>query len=119
MFVELVSADVTAGILALAQHTSTIAQSSSSSSNNEGLLYLLLLGPASGFFFYGAMMRRYRNHDKRFHYEHDSSSEMVNVQEYDRRVSRITGTRARRIQGDNSRDPLQRLGSRTKVYRRQ
>ncbi|KAB1644867.1 hypothetical protein [Gulosibacter chungangensis] len=110
------SVDLAMGLMELAQHTTTLADSSS---DGDGILYLLFLGPASGVLFYGAMMRRYRNHDKRFKYEHDSNSEMVNVQAYDRKVNHITGTRQRRIRGDNSNEPLKRLGANTTVYRRQ
>lgn len=110
------SIDLAVGLIEVAQQTATLADSSGDS---DGILYLLLLGPASGFVFYGAMMRKYRNHDKRFHYEHESTSEMVNVQSYDRKVDRVVGTRSTRIRGDNSGNPLQRLGSNTKVYRRQ
>lgn len=110
------SFELAQSVFELAQHTAVLADSSSDS---DGILWLLLLGPASGFVFYGAMMRRYRNHDKRFHYEHDSESEMASLQAYDHKVNKIVGTRSRRIQGDNSNDPLQRLGANTNVYRRQ
>lgn len=111
------SGDLVLRAFEIVQHTATLA--SSSDDGGDGLLYILLLGPASGFLFYGAMMRRYRNHDKRFRYEHDSDSEIGNVQSFDRKVDRLVGTRASRIRGDNSKDPLQRLGANTKVYRRQ
>lgn len=109
------SVELAMGLIEVAQHTAVLADSSS---DGDGILYLLLLGPASGVIFYGAMMRRYRNYDKRFRYEHDSASEMVNVQTYDQRVDRIVGTRASRIQGGNSDDPLARLGANTKVFKR-
>lgn len=95
-------------------NTVTLANSSSDS---DGILYLLLAGPAAGFIFYGAMMRRYRNHDKRYEYEHRSASEVDELQTYDQKVNRIVGTRSRRIQGANSNDPRQRLGANTTVYR--
>ncbi|MGO1543857.1 MAG: hypothetical protein ACTHXA_05895 [Gulosibacter sp.] len=104
------------GLYEVGQHTATLADSSG---DGEGILYLLLLGPASGFLFYGAMMRRYRNHDKRYEYEHRSDSEVFNLQSYDNKVDRIVGTRQSRIRGDNSKKPRERLGPNTKVFRRQ
>ncbi|SJM69911.1 hypothetical protein [Gulosibacter sp. 10] len=110
------SPDLLTVLFDTAQHLQSVPLADSSG-DSENILYLLLAGPLAGVLFYGAKMRRYRNHDKRYEYEHKSASEVANLQSYDQKVNKIVGTRKRRIDGDNSRDPRERLGSNTQVHR--
>lgn len=97
----------------LASHGVVLASSSSSSSDNT--LYLLLLGPIAAVGFYTMTFLRYRNTDKRHNYEHETASELVDLQGFDRLVKQIRDTEAKRINGDNSKSPTQRLGQGTRI----
>ena len=91
----------------------------SSRSESDNTFYLLLLGPISGIGFYTMTYLRYRNTDKRYKFEHETHSEAVDVRAFDRKVGERTQTTDTRVQGDNSRKPLQRLGQGTRIRRAQ
>lgn len=90
---------------------------SSSSSESDNAIYLLLLGPIAGFLFYSSVYMRYRNTDKDNEYEVLTESQIGDVKGYDRKTAHYDRLTNSRIQGDNSRDPRQRLGSGTQVIR--
>ena len=94
-----------------------LADGSSSKSSGEVILFLLALGPAAGIGFYTMIFLRYRNTDKRYRYEHETSSEVAKVQAFDQLVDRVRGTQRRRIDGDNVDKPRERLGANTLVRR--
>lgn len=73
---------------------------SSSSDSNGGIFPLLFL--LSGFVFYGVMYRKYRNVDKRFHYETSTKSEKLNMEQADELIESLTGLRSAHIQGANN-----------------
>lgn len=108
----LIAIDAMAAYAASGLDTSTLA---SSSDSDGGPLMLLLLGPLAGIGFYTMIFLRYRNTDKRHMYEHETASEVRNPKAYDQRVDSVRGTERRRIQGDNSKKPTQRLGSGTTI----
>lgn len=86
-----------------------------SSSNSDTPIYLLLLGPAAGIGFYTMIYLRYRNTDKRYDYEHRTSSEISDPRGSDQIVGSEKGLRNSRIQGDNSREARRRLGRNTVI----
>lgn len=90
-----------------------LASRSGSSSDNS--FYLLLLGPAAGIGFYTMTYLRYRNTDKRFEYEHKTSSDVLEPRGFDQKIDEVRGTQRRRIDGDNSTKPRERLGQGTSV----
>lgn len=98
-----------------AEHAATYADMvlASGSSSNGDAVYLLLLGPIAGIGFYTFIFLRYRNTDKRYEYEHRTSSEIGGPRGNDTKVNSIHGTSKKRIDGDNSRDPRRRLGPNT------
>ncbi|MCC7097625.1 MAG: hypothetical protein IT472_10640 [Thermomonas sp.] len=71
--------------------------------SDDGGLFMLLLGPAGGAGFYWAMYRYYRNTDKSHSFEHETAveSKLVEGEEKDIKIDEITGTRDKRIKGDN------------------
>jgi hypothetical protein len=79
--------------------------------DSDAILILLALGPASAVGFYWAMHRHYRNTDKSHAFEHETAVEVLALtgMEDDRKVDEIRGTRASRIQGDNSGEHRQRV----------
>ncbi|NLT26538.1 MAG: hypothetical protein GXX90_07800 [Microbacteriaceae bacterium] len=84
-------------------------------SGDDSSLWLFLLGPAAGIGFYTMIYLRYRNTDKRFEYEHKTSSDIADVQGYDRKIRTVRGVENPRIRGDLSRDPRKRLGERSRI----
>lgn len=84
-------------------------------SSDESTLWLFLLGPAAAVGFYTMIYLRYRNTDKRFEYEHKTSSDIADVQGYDRKIRTVRGVENSRIRGDLSRDPRKRLGQRSRI----
>lgn len=79
---------------------SVVLFASSNSDSNGGILPLLFL--LSGFVFYGVMYRKYRNVDKRFHYETSTQTEKLNMQQADELIESLTDLRNARIQGANN-----------------
>lgn len=71
--------------------------------SDDGGLFMLLLGPAGGAGFYWAMYRYYRNTDKSHSFEHETAveSKPAEGEEKDIKIDEITGTRDKRIKGDN------------------
>jgi hypothetical protein len=69
----------------------------------EAILFLLSLGPASAIGVYWAVYRHYRNTDKSHAFEHETTVEVLALAggEDDRKVDTVSGTRAKRIDGDN------------------
>lgn len=62
---------------------------------------VLLAGPAGAAALYWALYRYYRNTDKSHAFERETAVEAKPVTGTDRKVSTISGTRSRRISGDN------------------
>ena len=71
--------------------------------SDDGGLWLLLLGPGGAAALYWALYRYYRNTDKSHAFERETKVEAKPVTGTDRKVGEITGTRDRRIDGDNVR----------------
>ena len=87
----------------------------SSSSGDDSTFWLILMGPAAAIGFYTWVYLRYRNTDKRYEYEHKTTSEIDGVQGYDTKTRTRTRLRNARIQGDLSRDPRKRLGANSRI----
>ncbi len=77
--------------------------------SDENGLWLLAAGPAGATALYWALYRYYRNTDKSHAFERDTKVEAKPVSGSDRRVDSITGTRERRIRGENGRDYRKRV----------
>lgn len=77
--------------------------------SDDGGLWLLLAGPAGATALYWALYRYYRNTDKSHDFEHETKVEAKPVTGSDRKVDTITGTRDKRIRGDNVRAYRQRV----------
>lgn len=77
----------------------TVVQASSDSDDGGklGLLFLL-----AGFVFYGAMYIRYRNTDKRHHYETETKAEMRHLQQADVFAHSMKRLRNSRMNGANN-----------------
>ena len=86
-----------------------------SSSGDGDAFWLVLLGPAAGIGFYTWVYLRYRNTDKRYEYEHKTSSDIDGVQGYDTKTRTRHRLRNARIQGDLSRNPRERLGANSRM----
>jgi len=69
--------------------------------NDESAL-VLLAGPIGATALYWALYRYYRNTDKSHAFERETSVEAKPVTGSDRKVGTVTGTRARRISGENA-----------------
>jgi len=69
--------------------------------SDDGGLALLLIGPAGGVGLYWALYRYYRNTDKSHAFERETLVEAKPVTGTDQKVDEITGTREKRIDGDN------------------
>lgn len=95
--------------------TDSVVLASSSGDSDGGLVYLLLLGPLAGVAFYSMTFMRYRNTDKRHEYEHETASEMRGVEGFEHKVDELHSTESKRISGDNSKKPTERLGKGTKI----
>jgi hypothetical protein len=82
--------------------------------SDDGSLALLLVGPAGATGLYWMLYRYYRNTDKSHDFEHETKvdAKPVTGADLDRKVDEVTGTRERRIAGDNVddfRDRVQRV----------
>ena len=77
----------------------TVIQASSDSDDGGkiGLLFLL-----AGFLFYGAMYVRYRNTDKRHHYETETRAAMRNMQQADAFAESLRRLRNSKMSGANN-----------------
>lgn len=84
----------------LAHVTYVFVESSSSSGDDNGKLGLLFL--LAGFLFYGAMYLRYRNVDKRDHYESETKAETANMQAQDAFARSLTHLKNSRMKGANN-----------------
>ncbi len=75
-----------------------LARSSSSSNNGSfGAIFLL-----SGFVFYGFVFLKYRNVNKRHHYETETQAQRLNDEASDTLVNSLTDLSNSRMQGANS-----------------
>lgn len=77
-----------------------VIQASTDDSDGAGKLGLLLL--TAGFVFYGAMYLRYRNTDKRHHYETETKAEMRHLQQADVFARSMKRLRNSRMKGANN-----------------
>ncbi len=77
--------------------------------SDDGGLWLLLAGPAGATGLYWALYRYYRNTDKSHAFERETKVEIKPVEGSDRKVDKVTGTRAKRIPGDNVNAHRQRV----------
>lgn len=83
---------------------------STGSTSHVNPVYWLALLALSGFFFYRAQMRRYRNRDKSYQYEHKSRAHVWGVQHSDKFVTHIHGTRSDTVENySRSSDPRDRV----------
>jgi hypothetical protein len=69
--------------------------------SDDGGLWLLALGPAGATGLYWYLYRYYRNTDKSHAFERETLVEAKPVTGTDQKVDEITGTREKRIDGDN------------------
>ena len=69
--------------------------------SDDSGLWLLALGPAGATALYWALYRYYRNTDKSHAFERETKVEAKPVTGADQKVDEITGTREKRIEGDN------------------
>lgn len=76
-----------------------LIQASSGSSDGNGFAFLFLL---AGFVFYGLMFVRYRNVDKRHHFESDTKARTANIQARDTFVRSRTGVTDSSMPGANN-----------------
>ncbi len=90
-------------------HQVVLASSHSSSDSLDPRLFGLLLF-LSGFLFYGAMYLRYRNADKRHHYESETEAKMLDVRAADQQLDVNTGVKNSRMKGANNHDVRGRAG---------
>lgn len=77
-----------------------VIQASSGDSDGGGKIGLLFL--AAGFVFYGLMYIRYRNVDKRHHYESETKAEMRHLQQADVFAHSLRRLRNSRMHGANN-----------------
>ncbi len=77
-----------------------IRAASDNSDNNSGKLGLILM--LAGFVFYGAMYLRYRNTDKRDHYESETKAETANMEAQDAFSRSLTHLKNSRMSGANN-----------------
>ena len=81
-----------------------------SGSSNTNPVYWLAALALTGFFFYHAQMRRYRNRDKSYQFEHKSRAHVWAVQRSDKFVTHIHGTRLDKVENySQSSDPRDRV----------
>lgn len=69
--------------------------------SDDGGLWLLAMGPAGATALYWALYRYYRNTDKSHAFERETAVEAKPVTGSESKVDTVTGTRERRIRGDN------------------
>ena len=77
--------------------------------SDDSGLWLLAAGPAGATALYWALYRYYRNTDKSHDFEHETKVEAKPVTGSEHKVDTITGTREKRIRGDNVRAYRQRV----------
>lgn len=77
--------------------------------SDDGGMWLLALGPAGGTALYWALYRYYRNTDKSHDFEHETTVVAKPVTGSDQKVGVVTGTREKRINGDNVDEFRQRV----------
>lgn len=87
-------------MLEISHVVDAVIQASSDDSDSAGKLGLLFL--TAGFVFYGAMYLRYRNTDKRHHYETETKAEMRHVLQTDAFAGSLKRLRNSRMQGANN-----------------
>lgn len=75
------------------------AVSGDSSDSGNDIAYVFLL---AGFVFYGLMFLRYRNVNKRHHYESETKAEMADVRAADTFSRSLTGLSNSRMHGANN-----------------
>lgn len=78
-----------------------VASGHSSSSGGDPRLFGALLF-LSGFIFYGAVVRRYRNTDKRHLHESETEATMLGVRGVDQQVNTLKGVKNSRMEGANN-----------------
>lgn len=77
----------------------------STDGGGSGSLVLLVAGPVCGTALYAAVYRYYRNADKSDAFERETRIALTNpVTGREQQVGEVTGTRDRRVEGDNSAD---------------
>ena len=86
-------------MLGMIHAAAVLLADSSSNGNSSAFGYLFLL---SGFVFYGYVFFRYRNAGKRHHYETETETKRLNLQEADERVQSLTGLSNSSMQGANN-----------------
>ena len=74
-----------------------------------GSTWLLILGPAGAGGVYFGLWTYYRNTDKSHAFEHETAVDAKPVAGSEHKVSKVTGTQATRISGDNVRDYRKRV----------
>lgn len=91
-------------------HASPVLLSSSSDSDGGATvgLILLVLPFVVGFLLYRAMYRRYRNHDKRYQFEHTTTAVRSNLRRWDTFTRENNRQRRSEIAGRNDDKPLER-----------
>ncbi|MDR3053288.1 MAG: hypothetical protein LBU48_05460 [Coriobacteriales bacterium] len=72
-----------------------------SSSDGYGYHLIPLVLCFSGFIFYIAVYLRYRNTDKRHHHEHETTTNIAHLQQYDQLVKHRTKLRTATMQDSN------------------
>ncbi len=77
--------------------------------SDESSLLLLGIGPAGAAGLYWMLYRYYRNTDKSHAFERETAVEAQPVTGSERKVDTVTGTREKRIRGDNVRDYRRRV----------
>lgn len=72
--------------------------------------YFLALLPLSGLLFYWRQMRRYRNKDASYQYEHSTRARVWNIQVADKFVGKVHATRHKHVVNyDQSSNPRRRV----------
>ena len=77
--------------------------------SDDGGIWLLAAGPAGATALYWALYRYYRNTDKSHAFERETAVAAKPVTGSDHKVDEITGTRQKRIDGDNVREYRKRV----------
>lgn len=92
---------------ALSQPAVTLASSDDGGSAVFGLI-LFVVPFVVGWFVYTTLYRRYRNQDKRYHFESTTSAERSKLQRWDTFSRKNNGQRSSQISGRNDNSPLDR-----------
>lgn len=77
--------------------------------SSGGDLAVLLLGPASCVGFYALIYFYYRNTNKRYDFERETSVKVKQMMSNDRKIGTNNGTRDSGIRGDNTKDSRRRI----------